>query len=235
MMELFLRASNGSLAGDVLALAAPAAARAGDSALLARPLACADSSSGPSSGLSSGLSSGTTGSEWIARHSRPEVGFPSVELTLPWLATAVAGVNAAGLAALVAPVVGSTASAKPSVLLLVQECLQRFDDVTGCIDWCLKRPLAGAGSIVVGDESGAVAAVEVAGEERRLVSPGTRVLVTGGAAEQHDGLRRSLEPGAMPDAVGAALGAGVVLLPGDRSLRVRLFADGPEESLQVDM
>ena len=44
----------------------------------------------------------TLSGRWVLRQSRPEVGFPSVELTLPWLASAVAGVNAEGVAVLLA-------------------------------------------------------------------------------------------------------------------------------------
>ena len=41
--------------------------------------------------------------EWVLRRSRPEVGFASVEVTLPWLATAIAGINEGGVAVAMVP------------------------------------------------------------------------------------------------------------------------------------
>ncbi len=76
LMDLFVRGASGELPDEPVAAEARLGARAGAHAVVARSLqadAC-----------------------WIARRSRPEVGFASVELTLPWTATAVAGVNVAG-------------------------------------------------------------------------------------------------------------------------------------------
>ena len=108
-------------------------------------------------------------SGWVVRKSRPQVGFHSVEIGLPWLVTAVAGVNAGGLAVVAGPLLwGKTGcdGASPSSLL-AQECLQRFSDVSGALDWCDKRPVEGEQSFVLADASGAVATVVVAGQERR--------------------------------------------------------------------
>jgi len=80
LMELFVRAVSGAAADR--ALSAEAAVAVG--------------STGERGGLvvARALSgSGVPGSAWILRHSRPEVGFASHEVTLPWLASAVAGVN----------------------------------------------------------------------------------------------------------------------------------------------
>jgi hypothetical protein len=145
LLEMFLRASRDELAGEVLAREAPIGARAGAGARLVRPLADAD---------------------WLLRRSAPEVGFASVEITLPWLATGVAGVNAAGVAAAVDPRVGLEPSDAPSALLLVQECLQRFEDVAGCLAWALGRPAAGPARLVFGDASGRVAEIEIGGGRR---------------------------------------------------------------------
>ncbi len=110
---------------------------------------------------------------WILRESRPEVGFRSLEVGLPWLVTSVAGVNEGGLAVVAGPLLWGTPGREgdPTSLLLVQECLQRFEDLDGAIGWCMKRPVEGEQSLVLADASGAVATVLVSGRERR-VQPG---------------------------------------------------------------
>jgi hypothetical protein len=147
LVEMFVRASRDELAGEVLAREAPIGARAGAGARLVRALADAD---------------------WLLRRSAPEVGFASVEITLPWLATGVAGVNAAGVVAAADPRPHPERTGAPSALLLVQECLQRFEDVAGCLAWALGRPAAGGVRLVFGDASGRVAEVEI--REGRRVS-----------------------------------------------------------------
>jgi hypothetical protein len=182
-----------------------------------------------------------SGSEWIVRRSRPEVGFRSVELTLPWLATSVAGVNESGVAAMIAPTAPggprTAGTPAPSALLLVQECLQRFRDVTGCIDWCLKRPTSGAASIVVADAAGMLAGVALAGDERRVLSPSGGVLVAGGCDDRHVDLRKSLQArssaGDPPAELAAEIGAGVVALAKGRSLRVWLSAGDDAKTFSV--
>lgn len=145
LMELVVRTSRNAAPGDVLTAEAAVAARAGDAGLVARSL---------------------PEGAWIARRSRPEVGFASVEITLPWLPCAVGGVNEGGVAAAAVSHPGGAARGAPSALLLVQEYLQRFDDVAGCIDWSLKRPTSGCVRLLVGDATGQVAAVEVDGDRR---------------------------------------------------------------------
>ena len=147
LMEVFVRWSREDALGDVLTAEASVAARAGDTALLARSL--------PDSG-------------WIARRSEPEVGFASVEITLPWLPCAVGGVNEGGIAAVVVSQPGAREGDDPSALLLVQECLQRFDDVTGCIDWSLKRPTSGCVRLVVAARTGRVVVIEIDGDRRTV-------------------------------------------------------------------
>jgi hypothetical protein len=107
---------------------------------------------------------------YCLRRSRPEVGFGSLEVTLPWLASSIAGVNEAGVAVALSPLRarprGLGASA-PSHLL-VQECLQRFEDVDGCIDWCLKRPVLGDVTLVLADARGETATIDIVGRERTV-------------------------------------------------------------------
>jgi hypothetical protein len=207
LMALFVRAAGGCFEPG-LAAAAPAAARGGETALLMRPLPDAP---------------------WLIRRSRPEVGFDSVELTLPWLATALAGVNESGLAALVAPCTGtSSGTPAPSALLLVQECLQRFHDVTGCIDWCRKRPASGRASIVLADSAGCVAAVEIDGADRSVVEASTGVLLSGGQRESHPALRKRMECDDPLSGDQGEFGACILVSPAERRLEVEV--SGPSQS-----
>ncbi len=107
--------------------------------------------------------------DWVVRASRPAVGFASVEVGLPWLVSSVAGVNEAGLAVVAGPLLWGPAGREgnPTSLLLVQECLQRFGDLEGALDWCSKRPVAGEQSLVLADATGRLATVVVSGTERR--------------------------------------------------------------------
>jgi hypothetical protein len=96
------------------------------------------------------------------------VGFASLEVTLPWLVSSVAGVNSAGLCAVLASIPRSIPGTDPPSLLLVQECLQRFEGIEGALDWCLQRPASGDLSLLLADASGALASIELRGRERRL-------------------------------------------------------------------
>jgi len=212
LMELFVGAAGGA-GVEPLVEPVAGAGRDGDTALLLRGVATAD---------------------WIVRRSKPEVGFPSVELSLPWMATSLAGVNERGVAVLVAPSRAPEPGARaPSVLLLVQECLQRFHDVPGCLDWCSKRPASGAASIVVADASGEVAAIEVDGDVRRPLEAERGVLLTGGAASSHPELRKSLESPASTEALAVEAGGRLVLSPHERKLWVAFDPGLKVESFSV--
>ena len=108
------------------------------------------------------------GSAWVVRRSRPEVGFASLEVTLPWLVSSVAGVNAVGLCVAMASIPKSIPGSAPPSLLLVQECLQRFEGIEGALDWCLERPASGDITLLLADASGALASIEQRGRERLL-------------------------------------------------------------------
>ncbi|MFP6638793.1 MAG: hypothetical protein VCC04_01010, partial [Myxococcota bacterium] len=104
------------------------------------------------------LARGLPGANWVVRRSRPEVGFASLELTHAWWVTAVAGINEASLAACLVPHAGpiddrAAEDSLPSAHLLVQECLQRFEDVDAGIDWCAHRPASGDASLWLADGS----------------------------------------------------------------------------------
>jgi len=154
--------------GGAVALAASPALTAGG-CLIVRTLAC----------------------EPILRRSEPEGGFASVELTLPWLTAALAGVNEGGLAAACVSLSGGFAAAGGAVpaALLVQDCLARFDSIGGAADWCRDRPAGGRATILLADAAGEAAAVEVDGDARRVAPPEDGLVLAGGAREAAAALR----------------------------------------------
>lgn len=119
---------------------------------------------------------------WSLRESRPAVGFRSVEVGLPWLVPAVAGINEAGLAVMAGPILWGESGRDgfPPAALLVRECLQRFEDLGGALDWCRKRPVEGEQSIVLADISGGVATVISSGRDRRVQEGEGELYLEGG-------------------------------------------------------
>jgi hypothetical protein len=178
VLDLHLRVREGGTAGGLLARrSALRAHRSGESGtskriLLERSLPAAV---GDESG-------------WMLRESRPAVGFRSVEVGLPWLVPGVAGINEAGLAVMAGPILWGTSGYTgfaPSALL-VQECLQRFEDLGGALDWCRKRPVEGEQSVVLADVSGAVATVISSGRERRIQEGEGELYLEGGEPAAQD-------------------------------------------------
>lgn len=157
---------------------------------------------------------------WVVRESQPVVGFRSVEVGLPWLVSGVAGVNETGLVAIAGPILWAKAGvgcAAPSALL-VQECLQRFEDLAGALDWCEKRPVEGEQSIVLGDASGAVATVISSRSDRRISLGEGELYLEGGEPSERGSASES-----EPDRV--------ELDPQTRSLR--LEANGTEMTIEI--
>jgi hypothetical protein len=154
---------------------------------------------------------------WLVRRSVPQVGFASVEVTLAWLATAVAGVNEAGVAAVLAPLAaGHPCDGSPAGALLIQECLQRFDSLEGCIEWTLKRPASGPVCIALADASGRAAMVEINGSDRNVSRPSEGVTAAGGDAASQARMvagETEAEPGSAPQLI-------VSVDPAERRLRV---------------
>ena len=111
----------------------------------------------------------TAEANFCIRKSRPAVGFASVEIVLPWMCTSLAGVNQAGLAACIVPSPGGSSrdQVDPSPLLLVQECLQRFESVETAQDWAMNRPAWGWATLLLADASGDRVQVDYAGDQRR--------------------------------------------------------------------
>jgi hypothetical protein len=158
---------------------------------------------------------------WIVRESRPVVGFRSLELTHAWLVPAVAGVNERGLA-LVARPPGARTSPNTNAgregraawrdgdappILLVQDCLARFENVAGALDWCRKRPVEGEQMLELFDASGARALVEVRGRERRIEERAeAAAIVSSAPGLRIDPVARRLDVGGIPALSAAGLG-----------------------------
>lgn len=174
---------------------------------------------------------------WIVRASRPEIGFSSVEVALPWHAGGVAGVNQAGIAAVAAspgaaPIERGVCGAP--AWLLVQECLQRFDSLETSLEWCLRRPVAGSFSLLLGDASGEVAVVEVSAGSRELqqCAAGQAVIVGEAVAKAALCKRVAQDERAGPEwladeLAGGATAAQVWLDPGSSSLEWCPSGSGP--------
>jgi hypothetical protein len=160
--------------------------------------------------------------EWIVRRSRPEGAFRSVEVARPWLAHALLGVNEAGLAA--ALVGGGSGGAELPAAPLVQDCLQRFATVEGCLEWCAGRPGSGPAALLLADARGEIAGVELAPGRRRMLRAADGRLLAGAAslgAAPTVCRRATLAPAAT-----ACLAPGVMLAWADPSTpELRLGAD----------
>ena len=149
--------------------------------------------------------------EPIVRRSEPEGGFASVELTLPWLTAALAGVNEGGLAAVSVSLPGVSAADACAVpaALLVQDCLARFDSLDAAVEWCTGRPAGGRVAIALADASGGAVAVEVDGDARRVVRAEEGFVSAGGARDAAAALRAAapLDVGALAKILDARLAA----------------------------
>jgi len=180
----------------------------------------------------------------VVRRSRPAVGFESVEVTLPWLVTSMGGVNEAGLAVcMVAGSVDAEATPRdgPSPILLVQECLQRFESIAAAVDWSSNRPAWGFATLLLADADGARATVRFAGDVRRVERGDDAPQVAGRPERLADALRESAEStrtldekALCPPDDAAASPAYVRLTPTRRTLELHRPAN-PGESLLVQV
>ena len=125
--------------------------------------------------LARSLSEGSMANQgFCIRKSRPAVGFASVEIVLPWMCNSLAGVNQAGLAACIVPAAGQLSQDQadqdgfldPPPLLLVQECLQRFESVETAQDWAMSRPAWGHATLLLADAEGDRVQVQYEGGQR---------------------------------------------------------------------
>jgi len=111
------------------------------------------------------------GGGWVARRSRPEGLFTSVEITRPCLSAALAGVNERGLAVAAVGRRGATQRCAAPAVLLAQDCLERFEAVEAALEWCLGRPAGGRATVWLADARGRLAGVEFGRAERRVLRP----------------------------------------------------------------
>jgi len=240
LMELFEQSTSGAAPEDELVAAAVAVgARASEDAngdpLVVRTL----------------RGSSFEHSPWVLRRSRPEVGFASAEITLPWLATAVAGINAAGVAVAMAPRAASYGGGvnagavnlrnAPHAVLLVQECLQRFEDISGCLDWCRKRPRSGNVSLIIADAAGHLARIEVEGTLCRIAELDPDFALDGAEPKLEQDLRRHFGDRRQLDLAGlASVGESmdrlaVWLEPRRRKLSIRSFDDDASAGKAIEI
>jgi hypothetical protein len=132
------------------------------------------------------------GGEWIARHSRPEGLFASVEVTRPCLTAALAGVNERGLAVAAVAMQGTTGRCAAPASLLAQDCLERFEATPAALEWCLGRPGGGRATVWLADARGELAGVAFAGAERRVLRPSEGLWVSGAGAPGEEELAKVL-------------------------------------------
>jgi hypothetical protein len=178
---------------------------------------------------------------WIARRSRPEGGFVCLELARPWLVSACAGVNDAGLAVVAASGIAAPGPCSAPAALLAEDCLQRFARVESALDWCCGRPAGGAAALLFADARGELAGVELRGSGRRLLHPEAGVLAWSEPESEAARLAKSLREAApaSAEALARALGApadcgaAAVLDPGARRLAIGSGDDREPASLAL--
>jgi hypothetical protein len=160
--------------------------------------------------------------EWIARRSRPEGAFRSVEVARPWLAHPLLGVNEAGLAVAVVgggPARelrggGAPASGCLPASALALDCLQRFAALEACLEWCAGRPGERPAMLLFADSRGEVGGIEIGPGERRILRPAEGWLAVGGGPEERERIGKALRGR-------RRFGAGLALAdPAAHSLRI---------------
>lgn len=182
---------------------------------------------------------GERDASWFIRKSCPEVGFASVEVTQPWLPSAVGGINEAGVAV---AWVGEANEAPPHAhrtphnVLLVQECLQRFEDVAGCIDWCNKRPHSGNARLILFDRPGNLVAVALREGFVHVIEPRDGIVLGALSPERTEAIdaARGSSDGLRLADVGQSVGSDhAVLVLEPRSCRLTLrTVSRPDEILE---
>ncbi len=119
----------------------------------------------------------------LLRRSAPDNDFRSLELSLAGFPSALAGVNEQGLAVMVCSSEAESAADPSSIpappMLLVQDCLQRFSCVANALEWCMGRPVGGSGTLLLADAAGALAGVDIQGEQRTALEPANGMLCVG--------------------------------------------------------
>jgi hypothetical protein len=161
------------------------------------------------------------GAVW--RRVAPEGRFRSLEVALPTAIAPVIGVNEAGLAVAVAEQRSLPGRFAPPLALFARDCLERFERVEPALDWCLARPAAPGGSLLLADAHGELAGVYAGGPERRALRPPSW-LVLGDAglelAKAEPLSAGQLEP-ALANALASLPGAGLAVIADPIGCRLR--------------
>jgi hypothetical protein len=134
------------------------------------------------------------------RRSRPDGRLASLEVALAWLPAALAGVNERGLAVCGVPGPPCPGPCAAPAVLLVQDCLERFESLAAALDWCLRRPAGGRAAILLADAAGEVAGVAFSGVVRRRLRPAQGGLVETGDAARDARIAAALGAAPGPDA-----------------------------------
>jgi hypothetical protein len=137
-------------------------------------------------GEGSGRASGP-GLDWTVRDLSPAGGLRTLSLAPFWLPAGLAGVNERGLCGVAlsfagdaGPQASSSRAQRDAELpirapawLLLDQCLERCDDVAKALAWCEARPGTGRAHLLFADARGSRGAVTIDGTARRSVDPGS--------------------------------------------------------------
>ncbi len=144
--------------------------------------------------------------DWTVRDLTTLGGFRTITLAPLWLPAGLAGVNERGLCGVALafasdsrPRAGQSRAERDAELpirapawLLLDQCLERCDDVAKAIAWCDARPGTGRARLLFADARGSRGAVEIDGTARRAVDPAS--LLDGDAAPGDHGAAFRVTP-----------------------------------------
>ncbi|MEM7413246.1 MAG: hypothetical protein AAF430_23650 [Myxococcota bacterium] len=158
------------------------------------------------------------------RRVAPEGRFGALELAAvtasqPWL-----GVNASGLVVAFAARPGPKGRFAAPAAMLARDCLERFEAVGPALEWCLSRPAAPGGAMLLADAAGVAAGVDFSGAERRALPEDDGVLAFGLGDDVVAELRKQRHDLAAVERSLAAAGTPVLADPAGR-LRPSAVAD----------
>jgi hypothetical protein len=110
---------------------------------------------------------------YILRESRPEHGYRSLEFTAMPLSGAVDGVNEAGLCIAYSYAYANDRPSGPAapISALVSEVLTCCSKTQDAIDWVVSRPRWGSGLLMLADEDGDLATLELSNSRSAVIRP----------------------------------------------------------------
>jgi len=114
--------------------------------------------------------------ELVLRRSAPENDYRSLELAVAGVPSAIAGLNERGLAIVAVSSESESSGLAAPVMLLVQDCLQRFASSETAAHWCRTRPVGRGVSLVFADTQNVLLGVALDGSEPRTLRPERDVL-----------------------------------------------------------